>query len=140
MRVRMTKNLPVPQSLMQSLTVENSLNFPIPLPFGALSGMPQPVEAKLLGLPKSLHEALLLSWKMRRRKVSQSEAANELGIHAPVFSNILRGKRHLPHDKWAAFMEITGNLLPLQFLAHELGKTVQHCELAAARWVIRKVA
>lgn len=105
-----------------------------------LSGLPQPVEPNLVTLPKNQHEALLLSWKMRRRKVSQSEAANELGIHPPVFSNILRGKRHLPHNKWAAFMELTGNLLPLQYLAFELGKSIEHCELAAAKWVIKKVA
>lgn len=115
-------------------------NLSIPLAFGMQSGMPQPVGAETLKLCQTMQHAIVLSWRLRRRKISQAEAANEMGIHPPVFSNILRGTRHLPANLYPKFMELTGNTLLLQFLAQEMGKRVEYDEVATAQWVLRHAA
>ena len=116
------------------------LNLSIPLAFGVQSGMPQPVSDDVLAMCKTMQHALVLSWRLRRRKMSQSEAAGELGTHPPVFSNVLRGIRHLPANKYAKFMELTGNTLLLQFLAQEMGKAVVPDEVATAKYVLKHAA
>jgi hypothetical protein len=115
-------------------------NLSIPLAFGVQSGMPSPVDEETLHACKTMQHALVLSWRLRRRKMSQAEAANELGMHPPVFSNVLRGIRHLPANKYTKFMEITGNTLLLQFLAQEMGKRIEPDEVATAQWILKHAA
>src|SRR5690606_2349681 len=120
--------------------MQTQTNREIPLPFGAMNGMPSPVDDEVLWLCKSMQHALVLSWRLRRRKISQAEAAGELGMHAPVFSNVLRGIRHLPANMYPKFMELTGNTLLLQFLAQEMGKRVEYDEVATAKWILKRAA
>lgn len=53
-------------------------------------------------------DSVMLCWHMRRVKYSMSEAARLLGIPAPHLSNIIAGKKYLPHNS-IAFQQLCGN-------------------------------
>jgi hypothetical protein len=59
---------------------------------------------------KAVKAAIKWAWHNRRVKTaSQRLAAAHVGIHAPHFSNILNGKKHLPPFKINAYEWFVGN-------------------------------
>jgi hypothetical protein len=59
---------------------------------------------------RSEKDAIALCWAKRRRKsLTVRQAAEELGIPASHLSNIIAGKKYLPHDFRARFQQMCGN-------------------------------
>lgn len=65
-------------------------------------------ESEILRI-KDEAEAVSYCWSMRRRKVTQKQAASDLGINQGVFSQVLNGKRSMPPNKRILFQWYCGN-------------------------------
>jgi len=63
-----------------------------------------------VGRCRSEKDAIALCWAKRRRKgLTVRQAAEEMGLPVSHLSNILSGKKYLPHDFRIAFQELCGN-------------------------------
>ena len=59
---------------------------------------------------RSEADAVVLCWAKRTRKgLTARQAAEELGVPPSHMSNILGGKKYLPHDFRIRFQELCGN-------------------------------
>jgi plasmid maintenance system antidote protein VapI len=59
---------------------------------------------------RSEKDAISLCWAKRNRKgLTVRQAAEELGLPSSHLSNILSGKKYLPHDFRIRFQELCGN-------------------------------
>jgi hypothetical protein len=74
----------------------------------------------LIARCRSKTDAVMLCWHMRRVKYGVREAARLLGIPSSHLSNIISGKKYLPHND-AEFMSLCGNLAIRQFEDKKLG-------------------
>lgn len=81
----------------------------IPLQLLGVVGQPSTVAEYLIGRCKSEADAVAICWHNRRVKFSLRAAAGILGIPASHLSNILSGKKYLPHDFRARFQVLCGN-------------------------------
>lgn len=80
---------------------------------------------------RSFMDAVLLCWNTRRVKYLQNSASELLGIYAPHFGAILKGKKYLPGDKQIPFQVLCGNWAISQYLAKEAGHHLSVETLAA---------
>lgn len=69
---------------------------------------------------RSETDAVQLCWHMRRVKFGVREAARILGIPASHLSNIIAGKKYLPHIS-VEFMQLCGNLAIRQYQDKVMG-------------------
>lgn len=69
-------------------------------------------------------ESVTESWQRRRVKYSQREAAELLGIDKGNFTRLLDEQIAIPKNARVEFMALTGNLLPLQYEAAQMGCAV----------------
>lgn len=58
---------------------------------------------------RSERDAIALCWAKRVRRLTVRQAAEELGIPASHLSNILSGKKYLPHDFRIKFQRLCSN-------------------------------
>lgn len=71
---------------------------------------------------RSEGDAVALCWAKRTRKgMTLRQAAEELTIPASHLSNILSGKKYLPHDFRIRFQQLCGNLAIRQYEDHAYG-------------------
>ena len=91
-----------------------------------LSIAPAPARAPdyLVGAPRGLLQAVRVC--INTSGLSDEAVCSHLGIDKGHFSRMLHGRANLPLDKLGDLMRLTGSLLPLQVLAHEMG-----CEVFA---------
>jgi hypothetical protein len=69
-------------------------------------------------------DAVMLCWHLRRVKFGVREAARKLGIPASHLSNIVSGKKYLPHNS-VDFQELCGNWAIRQWQDRKAGfKTI----------------
>lgn len=74
--------------------------------------LPESIVARL----QNENDAVAWCWSMRRIKgMTQAEAARHLGIPKSHFSNIVAGKKYLPHDARIALQRLCGNWLIRQY-------------------------
>jgi hypothetical protein len=85
----------------------------------ALSG-PADLPEYLIARCRNKTDAVQLCWHMRRVKYGVREAARLLGIPTSHLSNIIAGKKYLPHND-VEFMRLCGNLAIKQWEDRELG-------------------
>jgi len=57
--------------------------------------------------------------------LEDKQVAGELGIDLGQWSRIKSGNAHFPTNKYPAFMRMTGNVIPLQWLANAMGYEVK---------------
>jgi hypothetical protein len=70
---------------------------------------PEFVEAFYVERWQTEHDAIATCWAKRRVRYSLRAAAEKLGIAASHLSNILSGKKYLPHDFRINFQLLCGN-------------------------------
>lgn len=102
--------------------------------FGWLAEIKQPVLAddSVLCHCKDSHDAILLTWNLRRVKYSQADAAAMLEMPKSHLSNILSGQKYLPDDLRIAFMWLCGSLALRQFEDKQMAKLGLDMELMEA--------
>lgn len=67
----------------------------------------------------TLKEAIRVA--VRKSGLKEKQVAWELDIEPPQWSRIMVGQGNFPEDKLLKFMEIVGNHIPLQWIAHQCG-------------------
>jgi plasmid maintenance system antidote protein VapI len=77
----------------------------------------------LIARCKGEADAVALCWHMRRVKYSMSHAAALMGIPTSHLSNIVAGKKYLPHDGRLTMQRLCGNWAIRQFEDMEEGFT-----------------
>lgn len=71
---------------------------------------------------RSEKDAVSLCWAKRRRKgLTVRQAAEELGLQPSHLSNIIAGKKYLPHDFRIRFQQLCGNWAIRQYEDHACG-------------------
>jgi hypothetical protein len=71
---------------------------------------------------RSERDAVMLCWaKRRRRALTVRRAAEELSLQPSHFSNIVSGKKYLPHDFRIKFQQLCGNWAIRQYEDHICG-------------------
>jgi hypothetical protein len=71
---------------------------------------------------RSERDAVMLCWaKRRRRSLTLRRAAEEMGMQPSHLSNILSGKKYLPHDFRIRFQQLCGNWAIRQYEDHTCG-------------------
>lgn len=94
------------------------MNKELPL-LGEVKG-PAMLPEYLIARCRNKTDAVMLCWHMRRVKYGVREAARLLGIPASHLSNIVSGKKYLPHND-VEFQQLCGNLAIRQYEDKELG-------------------
>ena len=79
------------------------------MPFFDVVGEPEMVAEFLVGKLRSESDAVMLCWAKRRVRFSMSSASAVLGMPKSHLSNILAGKKYLPHDFRIKFQALCGN-------------------------------
>ena len=80
------------------------------IPAFSLVSDPVWIEDFLVARLRNEKDAVVLCWAKRTRKhLSVRGAAEELGLPASHLSNILSGKKYLPHDFRIKFQKLCGN-------------------------------
>lgn len=80
------------------------------IPALGLLSEPQWLDEFLVKRLRSEKDAVVLCWAKRTRKqLSIRGAAEELGLPASHLSNIVSGKKYLPHDFRIKFQKLCGN-------------------------------
>ena len=101
----------------------------IPAVYGTVqTGRPVLAAPELVGQCRTLLDALWLSMHPRttgRSGLSHTHYAECMGEPKDTFSRRLNGRTHIPHDWLTRLALATGNLLPLQFLAAQVGMELQ---------------
>jgi hypothetical protein len=76
----------------------------------------------LIARLRSERDAVMLCWaKRRRRALTLRGAAEELEMQPSHLSNILSGKKYLPHDFRIRFQQLCGNWAIRQYEDHICG-------------------
>jgi plasmid maintenance system antidote protein VapI len=71
---------------------------------------------------RSEKDAVILCWtKKTRKSLTIRQAAEELNLPASHLSNILSGKKYLPHDFRVKFQKLCGNWAIRQYEDHACG-------------------
>jgi DNA invertase Pin-like site-specific DNA recombinase len=109
--------------------------------FGWLVSLPRPVLApqELMAHVKDEHDAILLTWNLRTIKRSMSDAAALLEMPKSHLSNILAGKKYLPHDLRIPFMWLCGNLAVRQWEDAEFSRLNLDIELLEAEQRLEEI-
>jgi hypothetical protein len=80
------------------------------IPALVLMSDPEWLPDMLVGRLRNERDAVVLCWAKRtRRHLTLRRAAEELGMPASHLSNILSGKKYLPHDFRIKFQKLCGN-------------------------------
>jgi hypothetical protein len=80
------------------------------IPALVLMSDPEWLPDMLVGRLRNERDAVVLCWAKRtRRHLTLRRAAEELGMSASHLSNILSGKKYLPHDFRIKFQKLCGN-------------------------------
>lgn len=95
------------------------------LPLMAEVKGPQELPEYLIARCQNETQAVMLCWHMRRVKYGVREAARLLGMPASHLSNVISGKKYLPHNS-IEFQQLCGNWAIRQFQDRKAGlRTVQ---------------
>lgn len=87
---------------------------------------PEWVSELLVQRCRSEKDAVALCWAKRTRKgLTLRQAAEELGVQPSHLSNILSGKKYLPHDFRIKFQQLCGNLAIRQYEDQACGFVTQ---------------
>ena len=80
------------------------------IPALILMSEPEWLSDMLVNRLRREHDAVVLCWAKRtRRHLTLRGAAEELGLQPSHLSNILSGKKYLPHDFRIKFQKLCGN-------------------------------
>ena len=79
------------------------------------------LDEKLIQGCKDGHDAIKLCFDQRSVRYSQATVAAACEIDGGHFTCILQGIKHMPSSKRVRFMQVCGNLAPVQFEAMHLG-------------------
>lgn len=90
------------------------------LPLMAEVKGPQELPEYLIARCRTETDAVQLCWHMRRVKYGVREAARLLDMPASHLSNVISGKKYLPHNS-VEFQRLCGNLAIRQFQDREMG-------------------
>ena len=77
--------------------------------------------------------AAVMRWAIQQSGYDDFEVAEKLGITAGYMSKVLHGTAGLYGKRLVRFMQITGSLAPLQWLAEQMGCDVVQRSSQAAR-------
>lgn len=81
---------------------------------------PQPVSEEVVFAQRTFTAAIKLAANVSG--LDEKQIYRDLEIDAGHWTRILNGDAHFPVDKLLAFMDLVGNEIPLQWLAHRRGK------------------
>jgi len=81
---------------------------------------PQELPEYLIARCRNETDAVMLCWHMRRIKYGIREGARLLGMTASHLSNVVSGKKYLPHNT-VEFQQLCGNLAIRQFEDRQFG-------------------
>lgn len=87
---------------------------------------------------KSELDALNLCVALSPYKYAHNKLAKDLGMDRGQLSCILNGKKHLPANKRLRFMEVCGNLAPIQYEAMKLRLDIRQMSLEEENAKLRK--
>lgn len=100
---------------------------------------PALADVHLLNHCRSSHDAILLTWNLRRVKYSQADAAAMLEMPKSHLSNILSGQKYLPDDLRVPFMWLCGSLALRQWEDKEMAKLGLDMELIEAEKKLEEI-
>lgn len=81
---------------------------------------PKPVAEEVIFAQQSFTAAIKLAANVSG--LDEKQIYRDLAIDAGHWTRILNGDAHFPVDKLCEFMDLVGNEIPLQWLAHRRGK------------------
>lgn len=81
---------------------------------------PQPIAEEVVFRQPTFTAAIKLA--ANASGLEEKQIYRELDIDAGHWTRILNGDAHFPVDKLTQFMDLVGNEVPLQWLAHRRGK------------------
>ncbi|OGT30436.1 MAG: hypothetical protein A3E87_01750 [Gammaproteobacteria bacterium RIFCSPHIGHO2_12_FULL_35_23] len=76
-------------------------------------------DLEMISTLTSLTEAIRYS--IRKSKLNEKQVYMEMGIDAGQWTRIVTHVAHFPHERFLELFSITGNLIPLQYLAYKAG-------------------
>ena len=98
---------------------------------------PTPAPDDLLAHCKTAHDAILLTWNLRKVRHTQADASSRLEMPKSHLSNILAGQKYLPDDLRIPFMWLCGNLALRQWEDRQMAEFGLDLEMIEAE---RKLA
>lgn len=81
---------------------------------------PQPIAEEVVFRQPTFTAAIKLA--ANASGLEEKQIYRELDIDAGHWTRILNGEAHFPVNKLCEFMDLVGNEIPLQWLAHQRGK------------------
>ena len=81
---------------------------------------PQPVDSSVVHAQRSLSASIKLAGNVSG--LDEKQIYRELDIDPGHWTRIMNGDANFPIDKLEQFMDLVGNEIPLQWLAHRRGK------------------